>query len=341
MMQVRQQISHPLQDPSLFKTPDGPHSPSSDTQNPRDLNTPDIFPFKTMSHLIWKRSFEIGILLSGIVIGTALSLKRQNPRDLNLSRVSLIQNTMSNLPWKRLFKIGIILSGTVIGAVFIDDLFRIKFEQNSHSNDGSDILNQSSQNQGKTEEKIPCVVKMEPYSLDIDGDCAKEEIEKAKSSYKLFMENHDKQIKEETAKEVEEELRKFDERFAPILKRLKAHETERKESERRRSNPTREEMEEDERDSIREAVKDSPFMEPFFRAKYPQYFDALPAETETCQEACQLTARKVLQVSAGATCQEIKKQYHALSLKTHPDKNPRSDTSEFLVISEAYKQLCP
>lgn len=312
---------------------------------PGDLNPSCISPVKeTISNLPWTKIFKTGMIFNGIVIGAALILPRQHPRELNPLRFSPIKEAVGNLPWKRIFKIGIILTGVVIGAAFIDDLVKMIFKKNIPVNNHSDVTKPAIQqvlDQGIIKERNPCLIKMEPYYLDIDGDCTKEEMEKGRGDYKIFMENYEKQIKQETEKEVEEELKKFDARVAPILKRMEAHEMLRKESERRKINPTPEEKEEDERDTIRAAVKDSPFMEPYFRAKYPQYFDALPTETPTCNEVCQQEARNIFQVSNTASCSEIKKHYHALSLKSHPDKNPDLDKNIFLVISQAYKKLCP
>lgn len=55
-------------------------------------------------------------------------------------------------------------------------------------------------------------------------------------------------------------------------------------------------------------------------------------------EAC----RKLLNVSAGATPEELRKAYRRLSLKTHPDKNPdRPEAAdEFRKLTEAYSHLC-
>ncbi len=52
------------------------------------------------------------------------------------------------------------------------------------------------------------------------------------------------------------------------------------------------------------------------------------------------TARTILQLRPNSDSSEIKKQYHKLALKFHPDKNKRPDAHQkFLEVNEAYKFL--
>eukprot|EP01120_Amphizonella_sp_Union-15-10_P015479 TRINITY_DN7978_c0_g1_i1.p1 TRINITY_DN7978_c0_g1~~TRINITY_DN7978_c0_g1_i1.p1 ORF type:complete len:291 (-),score=47.39 TRINITY_DN7978_c0_g1_i1:16-888(-) len=49
---------------------------------------------------------------------------------------------------------------------------------------------------------------------------------------------------------------------------------------------------------------------------------------------------KILKISPTATQSELKKQYHALSLKFHPDKNPSANaTTKYIEIAQAYEIL--
>jgi DnaJ domain len=308
------------------------------------------------------------------LIATVKDYRIDQLKGLNQERFSLISEAMSKIPWKKIVKIGAALIGIAVAFALVNDLSKIK--RNKLPEDGNlitsnglsetytepfetieevqhflfDETNEETQyipntikmepNEPKEEvQPIPCTIKMAPYELDIDGNCTKEERKKAWEDYNQLMKTHDEEVKREARKEADEYLRKLDEKFAPILQEAEEYKKEIREKERRRNHPTPEEIEEDERNIVESIRKEYPHMEEYLRARYPKYFEVLPPPPEACDEACQQNARRILGVSLTADCNEIKKQYHKLSLKFHPDKNQNEEVY-YLKIAEAYQRLC-